>query len=88
MTCPKCQSPNAEPIVSWTISGRKMTLPQVRLWACLNLRCRHQWPREFTNPMVALASPGGPELLTQEVAYDSYKDSRCMSPSILDGNGH
>jgi len=88
MTCPKCQSQNAEPIVSWTISGRKMTLPQVRLWACLNLECRHQWPREITNPIVALASPASPEFLTQEVAYDSYNGSLHMSPSILDGNGH
>ena len=70
MTCPKCQSQNAEPTVSWTISGRKMTIPQVRMWACLNLKCQHQWPREFTNPIVALASLPCPDLLTQEVRYD------------------
>jgi hypothetical protein len=70
MTCPKCQSQNAEPIVSWTISGRKMTVPQVRMWACLNLKCRHQWPREFTSPIVVPASVPCPDLLTQEVAYE------------------
>ena len=56
MICPKCQSQNAEPIVSWTISGRKMTIPQVRMWACLNLDCRYQWPREFASPIVVPAS--------------------------------
>lgn len=71
MTCPKCQSQNAEPIVSWTISGRKMTIPQLRLWACLNLDCRHQWPRAITSPIATLAFPAGPDLQTQEVAYDA-----------------
>jgi hypothetical protein len=52
------------------------------------LECRHQWPREITNPIVALASPASPEFLTQEVAYDSYNGSLHMPPSILDGNGH
>ncbi|HEY6262677.1 MAG TPA: hypothetical protein VIW47_13845 [Nitrospiraceae bacterium] len=55
MTCPKCRSHNAEPIESWTISGRKLTIPLLRLWACVNRECRHQWPRELTS-------------LTQEVA--------------------
>ncbi len=55
MTCPKCQSHNAEPIVSWTISGRKMTIPQVRMWACLNLDCRHRWPRELSSPIQEVA---------------------------------
>jgi hypothetical protein len=36
MTCQKCQSQHAEPIMSWTISGRKMTVPQLSMWACLN----------------------------------------------------
>jgi hypothetical protein len=70
MTCPKCSSQNAEPIVSWTISGSKMTVPQLRLWACLNRECRHQWPREFTSPTVTLPSPSRPDLKTQEVAHD------------------
>ena len=48
MTCPKCQNQNAEPIVSWTISGRKMTIPQLPLWACLNPVCLHQWRREVS----------------------------------------
>ena len=52
MTCPKCQSQYAEPIVSWTISGRKMTMPQLSMWACLNRVCRHEWPREPTSPVV------------------------------------
>jgi hypothetical protein len=52
MTCPKCQSPNAEPTLGWTISGRRLTLPQLRLWACQNLECRYQWPREHTSPIV------------------------------------
>lgn len=47
MTCPKCQSQNAEPFMFWTISGRKMTIPQSRMWACLNPICRHKWPREL-----------------------------------------
>ena len=45
-SCPKCQSQNAEPFMSWTISGRKMTVPKLRMWACLNSACLHQWPRE------------------------------------------
>lgn len=57
MTCPKCLTHNAEPIESWTISGRKMTIPLLRLWACLNRDCRHQWPREFASSTVTLASP-------------------------------
>jgi len=47
MTCPKCQSQNAKPILSWTLSGRKMTIPQLRLWACPNAVCLHQWPRKL-----------------------------------------
>lgn len=70
MTCPKCQSPNPEPTLSWTICGRKMTPPQVRVWACLNLKCRHEWPRELTSPMVVPASLTRPDRLTQEVSYE------------------
>jgi hypothetical protein len=51
MTCPKCQSQYVEPIVSWTISGLKMTMPQLSMWACLNRVCRHEWPREPTSPV-------------------------------------
>ena len=69
MICPKCQSQNAEPIVSWTISGHKMTVPQLSTWACLNRECQHQWPREFTSPIVAPASLPRPDLLSQEVPY-------------------
>lgn len=47
MSCPKCQSQNAKPLLSWTLSGRKMTIPQLRLWACLNAVCLHQWPRKL-----------------------------------------
>jgi hypothetical protein len=79
MTCPRCQSHHTEPILSWTSSGRKMTVPLVRMWACLNRECRHQWPRELTSPIVGL---------TQEVVYDPCKGSLSLSPSILDGNGH
>ena len=57
MTCPKCLSQNAEPFVSWTISGRKLTIPQVKMWACLNRQCLHQWPGEVTPPIVAPDSP-------------------------------
>ena len=46
-TCPKCQSQNAEPFMSWTLSGRKMTIPQLRMWACLNPTCLYHWPREL-----------------------------------------
>jgi len=46
MTCPKCQRQNAAPFMSWTLSGRKMTIPQLRMWACLNPTCLHKWPRE------------------------------------------
>jgi hypothetical protein len=56
MTCPKCQSLDAEPSVSWTLCGRKMTPPQVPVWACLNLKCRNEWPREITSPVVASVS--------------------------------
>lgn len=46
MSCPKCHGQKATPFMSWTISGRKMTVPQLRMWACLNPACRHQWPSE------------------------------------------
>ena len=88
MTCPQCETHNAEPIERWTISGRKLTVPLVRMWACLNRECRHQWPRDFLSPIEALASPTCPDLPTPEVTYDSYKGSLSLSPSILDGNGH
>ena len=76
MTCPKCRSHDAEPIENWTISGRKMTIPLLRLWACLNRECQHQWPREITSPIMALVSPACPDLPTREVAYDPYQGSR------------
>ncbi len=62
MTCPKCQSQNAEPILSWTVSGRKLTVPVLHLWACVSRDCRHQWPRVLTSPVheVAQASLSGP----------------------------
>jgi hypothetical protein len=47
MTCPKCLS-HAEPIANWTIAGRKMTIPMLLLWACVNQDCRHEWPREVS----------------------------------------
>jgi hypothetical protein len=47
MTCPQCQRQDATPFMSWTLSGRKMTIPQLRMWACLNPTCLHQWPREL-----------------------------------------
>lgn len=71
MTCPKCQSQNADPIVSWTISGRKITMPQLSMWACLNLEYRHQWPRAFTSPIVIPASLPRPDLLSQEEPYEA-----------------
>jgi len=66
MTCPKCLTHHGEPTERWTISGRKLTIPLVRLWACVNRDCRHEWPRELTSPIVASAS-------LREVAYDSYQ---------------
>ncbi len=88
MTCPKCQS-HAEPIASWTISGHKMTIPLLHLWGCVNQDCRHQWPRDFTSPIVTLPSPPSPDQMpTQEVAYDPRNSSLSLSPSILDGHGH
>ena len=56
MTCPMCQRHNVEPIVSWTISGHKMTIPLLRLWACVNRECRHQWPRELSSPIDGITS--------------------------------
>lgn len=55
MTCPKCLTHHAEPIMSWTVSGRKFTIPAVRLWACVNQDCRHQWPREVSSPFQEVA---------------------------------
>jgi hypothetical protein len=49
MSCPKCYGQNARPFMSWTISGRKMTLPQLRMWACKNPDCLHKWPRESSD---------------------------------------
>ena len=65
MTCPKCQNPNAEPTVGWTLSGRKMSPPQVRLWACLNLNCRHEWPREITSPVIGAVTANDTASATQ-----------------------
>ena len=67
MICPKCQSLNAEPTVSWTLCGRKMTLPQVRVWACLNLKCRYEWPRDITSPVVASSIANDTAFATQIV---------------------
>ena len=53
MTCPKCQSPNAEQTIGWTISGRRLTMPQLQLWVCQNLECQYKWPRENATPIVA-----------------------------------
>ena len=71
MTCPKCQSQQAEAIVSWTISGRKMTVPQLSMWACLNRECLHEWPINFTGPIEASTSLPPPNLVSQEVPYGS-----------------
>ena len=78
MTCPKCQSQNAEPFERWTISGRKITIPLLRMWACPNPDCRHQWARE---------SPARPDLPTQEVAYDPSNGSFGVSPLTRSGEG-
>ena len=56
MTCPKCRSHHAQPFESWTIVGRKMTIPLLRLWACVNRDCRHQWPRELNSPIDGITS--------------------------------
>jgi hypothetical protein len=55
MTCQKCGTPHAEPTMSWTISGRKLTIPSVYLWACVNQDCRYQWPRELRSPIQDVA---------------------------------
>jgi len=47
MACPQCQSQNAKPFMTRTLSGRKMTIPPLRMWACLNPTCLHKWPREL-----------------------------------------
>ena len=47
MACPQCQSQNAKPFITWTLSARKMTIPPLRMWACLNPTCLHKWPREL-----------------------------------------
>ena len=54
--CDLCESMHAEPTVIWTLCGCKMTPPQVHVWACLNLKCGHEWPREITSPVVASLS--------------------------------
>ena len=59
MTCPKCQTGNAKPIVSWTITGRKMTMPQLQLWACLNPICLHKWRREASELTPQMERLGG-----------------------------
>jgi hypothetical protein len=66
MTCPKCLSHHIEAIERWTIAGRKMTIPLVRMWNCLDRKCRHEWPREVIISPIALASPD----TIQEVAYE------------------
>lgn len=55
MTCPKCRTHNAQPFESWTLAGRKMTIPLLRLWACVNQDCRHQWPRDLSSPIQEVA---------------------------------
>jgi hypothetical protein len=66
MTCPQCETDRVEPIERWTIAGRKMTVPLVRMWTCLNRECRHEWPREVITSPIALASPE----TIQEVVYE------------------
>jgi hypothetical protein len=56
MTCPQCETHRVESIERWTVVGRKMTVPLVRVWACLNRDCRHEWPRESASLTVAPAS--------------------------------
>ncbi len=43
-------SHHAQPFETWTLVGRKMTIPMVRLWACVNQECRHKWLRELSSP--------------------------------------
>jgi len=47
MACPQCQSQNGKPFMTRTLSGRKMTIPPLRMWACVNPTCLHKWPREL-----------------------------------------
>ncbi len=54
MTCPKCLS-HAEPIASWTIAGHRMTIPRLELWACVNQDCKHEWPRDMSSLLQAIA---------------------------------
>ena len=56
MTCPRCGIHHAEPTMSWTISGSKLTVPSLHLWACVNRDCRYQWPRELSSPIQEVAS--------------------------------
>ncbi len=51
MNCPKCATCHAEATMNWTISGRKLTIPSVYLWACVNPDCRYQWSRELSSPI-------------------------------------
>ncbi len=65
MTCPKCQTPNVAPTVSWTLCGRKMTPPQVHVWACLNLKCRYEWLRDISSPLVGSVNANDTSSATQ-----------------------
>lgn len=60
MTCPKCLTHHAEPTMSWTVSGRKLTVPALHVWACVNQNCRHQWPRELDPPLEVAQHPFAP----------------------------
>lgn len=54
MICPKCKG-HAYAIETWTAAGRKLTIPRVRLWTCVNSKCLHQWPREFSSSIEEVA---------------------------------
>ena len=51
MICPKCLSQHTEPIVSWTISGRKMTMPQLAYGLVRIENVGHEWPRDRRVPL-------------------------------------
>lgn len=55
MTCPKCLTHNAEPIVNWTMCCRKTTIPQFLMWECRNRDCLYQWPRDVSSLMQEVA---------------------------------
>jgi len=83
MTCPKCQTRHAEPILSWTVSGRKLTIPVLHLWGCVNRDCRHRWPRELSSPIHEVAQDGSlrptPKTAEPPIATAT-KDMVCPPP--------